>query len=126
MEKITTGTEFEKTDDVRNFVPQLSKENIEGNQPILDILKKYANEKNATPAQISLDWMLKKYPNVVPISGSKNQTRIIENLGAWDIELTDEEFDELQNALDQCQIYGHRGIVETQQKTFSNNWENKK
>ena len=82
MEKITTGTEFEKTDDVRNFVPQLSKENIEGNQPILDILKKYANEKNATPAQISLDWMLKKYPNVVPISGSKNQTRIIENLGA--------------------------------------------
>ena len=120
--KITTQTEFEKTDDVRNFVPQLSKENIIGNQPILDILNKFANVKNATPAQISLAWMLKKYPNVVPIPGSKNQERIIENLSAWNVELTDEEFNELQSALDQCEIHGHRGIVETQHQSFSNNW----
>lgn len=120
--KITTQTEFEKTDDVRNFVPQLSKENIAGNQPILDILNKFAKIKNATLAQISLAWMLKKYPNVVPIPGSKNQERIIENLGAWNVELTDEEFNELQSALDQCEIHGHRGIVETQHQTFSNNW----
>lgn len=120
--KITTQTEFEKTDDVRNFVPQLSKENIAGNQPILDILNKFADAKKATPAQISLAWMLKKYPNVVPIPGSKNQERIIENLGAWNVELTDEEFNELQSALDQCEVHGHRGIVETQHQTFSNNW----
>ena len=120
--KITTQTEFEKTDDVRNFVPQLSKENIAGNQPILDILNKFADVKKARPAQISLAWMLKKYPNVVPIPGSKNQERIIENLGAWNVELTDEEFNELQRALDQCEIHGHRGIVETQHQTFSNNW----
>lgn len=120
--KITTQTEFEKTDDVRNFVPQLSKENIAGNQPILDILNKFAKIKNATLAQISLTWMLKKYPNVVPIPGSKNQERIIENLGAWNVELTDEEFNDLQRALDQCEIHGHRGIVETQHQTFSNNW----
>lgn len=120
--KITTQTEFEKTDDVRNFVPQLSKENIAGNQPILDILNKFADAKKATPAQISLAWMLKKYPNVVPIPGSKNQERIIENLSAWNVELTDEEFNELQSALDQCEIHGHRGIVETQHQTFSNNW----
>lgn len=121
--KISTKTEFEKEDDVRKFVPQLSKENIEGNQPILDILNQYAKIKKATLAQVSLAWMLKKYPNVVPIPGSKNQERIIENLGGWNVELTDEEFDELQAALDKCQVYGHRGIVETQQKTFSNNWE---
>lgn len=120
--KITTQTAFEKTDDVRNFVPQLSKENIAGNQPILDILNKFADAKKSTPAQISLAWMLKKYPNVVPIPGSKNQERIIENLGAWNVELTDEEFNELQRALDQCEIHGHRGIVETQHQTFSNNW----
>lgn len=120
--KITTQTEFEKTDDVRNFVPQLSKENIAGNQPILDILNKFAKIKNATLAQISLAWMLKKYPNVVPIPGSKNQERIIENLGAWNVKLTDEEFNELQRALNQCEIHGHRGIVETQHQTFSNNW----
>ena len=120
--KITTQTEFEKTDDVRNFVPQLSKENIAGNQPILDILNKFADVKKARPAQISLAWMLKKYPNVVPIPVSKNQERIIENLSAWNVELTDEEFNELQSALDQCEIHGHRGIVETQHQTFSNNW----
>ena len=120
--KITTQTEFEKTDDVRNFVPQLSKENIAGNQPILDILNKFADVKKARPAQISLAWMLKKYPNVVPIPGSKNQERIIENLGAWNVKLTDEEFNELQRALNQCEIHGHRGIVETQHQTFSNNW----
>lgn len=120
--KITTQTEFEKTDDVRNFVPQLSKENIAGNQPILDILNKFADVKKARPAQISLAWMLKKYPNVVPIPGSKNQERIIENLGAWNVKLTDEEFNELQRALNQCEIHGHRSIVETQHQTFSNNW----
>lgn len=121
--KITTETTFEKKDDVRQFVPQLSKENIEGNQPILDILNTFAKEKNASPAQISLAWMLKKYPNVIPLPGSKNKTRIIENLSAWNVELSDEEFDKLQVALDACQVYGHRGIVETEQKTFSNNWD---
>ena len=124
--KITANTQFDKVDDVRNFVPQLSKENIEGNQPILDIIKKYAEEKNATSAQISLAWMLKKYPNVVPIPGSKNQERILENLGGWNVELSDDEFTKLQTALDQCKIHGHRGIVESQNKTFSNNWRDKK
>ena len=121
--KIKADTAFEKTDDVRNFVPQLKKENIEGNQPILDILNRYAEEKNATPAQVSIAWMLKKYPNVVPIPGSKNKGRILENLGGADVELSDEEFASLQEALDACQIYGHRGIEESQQKTFSNNWK---
>lgn len=120
--KITTSTVFEKTDDVRNFVPQLSKENIEGNQPILDVLNRFAKEKNATNAQISMAWMLKKYPNVVPIPGSKNQERILENLGAWNVELSDAEFEELQSALDACEVFGHRGINETHHRTFSDNW----
>ena len=52
--KITTDTQFERNDDVRNWVPQLSRRNIEGNQPIVELLKEYAKIKNATPAQISL------------------------------------------------------------------------
>ena len=63
--KITVNTEFEKVDDVRNWVPQLSKENIAGNQPIVEVLTDFASRKNATPAQISLAWMLHKYPNVL-------------------------------------------------------------
>lgn len=119
--KVTTETRFEG-DDVRKWVPQLSKENIVANQPIVDILADYAAKKGSTPAQISLAWMLHKYPHVVPIPGSKNQERILENLGAWQVELTDNEFEALEAALDLLPVHGHRGHVETQQKTFSNNW----
>ena len=109
--KITSDTKFEKYDDVRNWVPQLSRRNIEGNQPIIDLLGEYADMKHATRAQISLAWMLHKYPNVVPIPGSKNKERIIENLEASEVELTREEFDSLEKALGQCKVYGHRGFT---------------
>ena len=108
--KITPETRFEKNDDVRNWVPQLSRRNIEGNQPIVDMLKAFAEKKNATPAQISLAWMLHKYPNVVPIPGSKNKERIIENLDSANVELTDEEFTSLETALNSLKVYGHRGL----------------
>ena len=108
--KITPQTQFESYDDVRNWVPQLSKANIRGNQPIVDLLKEYAEMKSATPAQISLAWMLHKYPNVVPIPGSKNKGRIVENLGAADVELTDAEFKALEASLNECKVYGHRGL----------------
>ena len=108
--KITPQTQFESYDDVRNWVPQLSKATIAGNQPIIDLLGQYANMKNATPAQISLSWMLHKYPNVVPIPGSKNKERIIENLNASKVELTDEEFTALEASLNRCRVYGHRGL----------------
>ena len=109
--KITPETRFEKHDDVRNWVPQLSRENIAGNQPIIDLLAQYADLKQATSAQISLAWMLKKYPNVVPIPGSKNKGRIIENLDASLVELRDEEFAALDEALNRCRVYGHRGFT---------------
>ncbi|MEZ3469386.1 MAG: aldo/keto reductase [Schaedlerella sp.] len=108
--KITTETKFERNDDVRNWVPQLSKANIAGNQPIIDLLKEYADRKHATSAQISLVWMLHKYPNVVPIPGSKNKERIIENLDASKVELTKEEFCSLEEALNQCKVSGPRGF----------------
>lgn len=108
--KINVETQFEKVDDVRNWVPQLSKENIAGNQPIVELLGHFAAQKNATSAQISLAWMLHKYPNVVPIPGSKNKERILENLKASEVVLTDEEFSVLENSLNAHVVYGHRGI----------------
>ena len=108
--KITPQTQFERNDDVRNWVPQLSRRNIKGNQPIVEMLKDFAEKKNATPAQISLAWMLYKYPNVVPIPGSKNKERIDENLNASQVEMTDAEFTALENALNQHKVYGHRGF----------------
>lgn len=120
--KVTAETKFEG-DDVRRWVPQLSKENIAANQPLLAVLTEYAEKKRASKAQISLAWMLHKYPNVVPIPGSKNQERILENLGAWNVKLTDKEFSELEAALDKCELHGHRGHVETEQTTFGNHWK---
>lgn len=108
--RITPETQFERNDDVRNWVPQLSRRNIEGNQPIVEMLKAFASKKNATPAQISLAWMLHKYPNVVPIPGSKNKVRIIENLDSANVELTDEEFAALEDTLNGLKVYGHRGL----------------
>lgn len=123
--KVTAQTQF-GFDDVRKFVPQLSKENIEGNRPLLELLHRYAEAKNATMAQISLAWMLHKYPNVVPIPGSKNQERILENLGAWNVVLSEDEFHQLQSALDACRVYGHRGCVESEQSSFGKQWSEKK
>ncbi len=108
--KITPDTRFEKNDDVRNWVPQLSRENIAANQPIVDLVKRYAKARNATPAQISLAWMLHKYPHVVPIPGSKNRERIIENLGAAEVSLSEQEFLSLEDELNRCTVYGHRGL----------------
>ncbi len=108
--KITVNTEYEKVDDVRNWVPQCKKENIKGNQPIIDLIQKLANKKGATPAQISMAWMIKKYPNVVPIPGSKNKERIIENLDTYKVHLTDQELNDFENELKKYKVYGHRGI----------------
>lgn len=122
--KITTSSNFSHSDDVRKFVPQLRKENLKANQPILALLESYARQKNATKAQISLSWMLHKYPNVVPIPGSKNQERILENLGAWNVSLNKEEFIALDNALSQIPVHGHRGFVEQQGNSMTN-WNRK-
>lgn len=69
--------------------------------------------------------MLKKYPNVVPIPGSKNQERILENLGAVNVELTDDEFNTLETALNACIVHGHRGHIESIENNFGNNWKKK-
>lgn len=123
--KVTTQTKFEG-DDVRKFVPQLSKDNINANQPLLELIRTYASAKNATLAQISLAWMLHKYGNCVPIPGSKNKERILENLGAWSVALGENEFNALENELNKITIHGHRGIDESEQRSFGKQWENEK
>ena len=123
--KVNEKSDFSDKDDVRKFVPQLALENMRANQPILEILEDFSKRKNCTNAQISMAWMLHKYPNVVPIPGSKNLERIIENLGSADVEFTQSEFEELENRLSTCRVFGHRGSVESKQNSFGNNWAKK-
>ena len=89
--KYSKNTQY-KGDDVRRVITRFAPENVEKNQPLLDLLKEVSTQKNATPAQISLAWMLHKYPHVVPIPGMRKDERVIENLGASNIQLTEEEF----------------------------------
>lgn len=98
--------------DFRTTMPQFSKEGVEQNHDLLALIENTAKEKNITPAQISLAWMLAKRPYIVPIPGSRKEGRILENLGAADIHLTKEEVSRIDDALDHMtmsQVFdGHR------------------
>lgn len=105
--KYTPAQEY-KGDDVRRVITRFEKENMVANQPLLDLLHLFAQEKNATPAQISLAWMLHKYKFLVPIPGSRKPERIAENLHAADLELTPEEFNRIEAELANIEIHGNR------------------
>ena len=106
-------SQFEQSPaDYRTTMPQFSQEGVEQNHDLLALIENTAKEKNATPAQISLAWMLAKRPYIVPIPGSRKESRIRENLGAADIHLTKEEVTRIDSALDHMtmsQVFGgHR------------------
>lgn len=86
--------------DLRNGMPQFSKEAIEQNKKLIALIKRIAKEHNATPAQISLAWMINKKPYIVPIPGSRHLNRIEDNIAAADIKMSQEEVAEIDNTLD--------------------------
>lgn len=105
--KISANDRFQEND-LRTVISRFRKENIEANEPLLDLVRKYAKEKNCTPAQIGLAWVLSYGDFVVPIPGMRKEERIVENLGAADVELTAEEYRSLTAELDKITIYGTR------------------
>lgn len=113
------NSKFNEKDDYRAVMPQFQKEAYEQNQELLALLHNMAEEKNATPAQISLAWMICKKPWIVPIPGTRKPERLIENAGAADILLSTEEVKRLDNALDKMQmssVYGGTKIIPPQTK----------
>ena len=95
-------------DDVRDAITRYQKDNIAANQPLLDLINQFAALKNATPAQISLAWMLHKKDFIVPIPGSRKNERIEENLGAANVELTEAEYNQIETELAKITIHGNR------------------
>jgi aryl-alcohol dehydrogenase-like predicted oxidoreductase len=104
---INENTSFDKTD-FRNTVPRFSEENRKANQALVDLLGKIATEKNATPAQIALAWLLAQKPWIVPIPGTTKLHRLEENLGGAEIELLANDLKDINEALSNIEVQGNR------------------
>lgn len=94
-------------DDVRRGITGFDAENVKANQPLVALPQKLSQKKGATPAQISLAWMLAK-PFVTPIPGARKAERIEENLGAADVDLTPSELARIENELARTAFHGNR------------------
>ena len=102
--KYGKGAQFDRKLDYRSNMPQFTEEAIGQNRELLALLHRMAEEKEATPAQISMAWMLCKKPWIVPIPGTRKAERMKENAGAADIKLTAEEVKELDRSLEQMNM----------------------
>lgn len=98
--KYNKDSKFAPGTDYRGVMPQFTPEAIDKNQEMLKAITAAADKKNATPAQISLAWMLAKKPWIVPIPGTRKYSRLMENAQVADLELTEAEIKELDRMLD--------------------------
>jgi aryl-alcohol dehydrogenase-like predicted oxidoreductase len=104
---IDASTTFTPTD-FRTFSPRFAPEARAANVAVVDLLKRIAELKGATPAQIALAWLLAQKPFIVPIPGTTKLHRLEENLGAASVDLTAEELSEMAAAAARIQVQGAR------------------
>ena len=105
--KINENTKFESTD-FRSNLPRFTPEARKANQSLVDLLAKVAKQKNATPAQIALAWLIAQKPWIVPIPGTTKLNRLEENIGSAVIELTKDDLREIDDAASKIKIEGSR------------------
>jgi aryl-alcohol dehydrogenase-like predicted oxidoreductase len=104
---ITEHTQFDPEDNRGSF-PRFSPEARKANRPLVDLIASFAARKQATAAQIALAWLLAQKPWIVPIPGSTKLTRVEENIGAVDVELTPEDLRELDSQAAKITVHGDR------------------
>ena len=114
--KIDENTTFDSSD-FRNIVPRFTPEARKANLALVDLLRKIAARKKATPAQVALAWLLAEKPWIVPIPGTTKLTRLEENIGAVSVELTSEDLGEIDNAAAKITIEGARYPEELEKRT---------
>jgi aryl-alcohol dehydrogenase-like predicted oxidoreductase len=107
-QKIDARTKFDPKMDMRSGFPRFSPENIAANKPIVEFLRDFAKKKNATPAQLSLAWLLAQKSWIVPIPGTRNMDHLHENLGAVDVQLAPLDLREIETALSEITVHGGR------------------
>ena len=114
--KMNEDTSFD-SDDFRNTLPRFTPEARRANRALVDLLGEIARRKKATPAQIALAWLLAQKPWIVPIPGTTKLKRLEENIGATDIELTNEDLREIASAASQIEVQGARYPEHLEQMT---------
>ena len=105
--KIDESTKFDSSD-FRNIVPRFTADARKANLVVVELLRKIAERKKATPAQIALGWLLAQKPWIVPIPGTTKLARLEENLGAATIELTSQDLRDIEGAASKITIQGAR------------------
>ena len=105
--KMKENATFANTD-IRNIIPHFTPEARRTNQVLVDLLTEIAKQKDATPAQIALAWLLAQKPWIVPIPGTTKLSRLEENMSAASITLTTEELNDIHTALEKIQVMGDR------------------
>jgi aryl-alcohol dehydrogenase-like predicted oxidoreductase len=105
--KIDTNTTFDPSD-FRNISPRFTPEARAANQVVVDLLKKIADKKGGTPAQVALAWLLAQKPWIVPIPGTTKLHRLEENLGAVNIQLTTDDLRDINAAAAKIEVHGAR------------------
>ncbi len=107
-----TGKIAEKTtfgsSDFRSTLPRFAPEAIKANQAMVDLLSNIARQKDATPAQIALAWLLAQKPWIAPIPGTTKLDRLDENIGSVAVELTADDLREIESAASKITVYGDR------------------
>ena len=114
--KINENTKFDSTD-FRSKLPRFTQEARKANQALVDLIEKVAKEKNATPAQIALAWLLAQKPWIVPIPGTTKLNRLEENIGSTLIEFTEDDLSEIEEATSKIKIEGARYPESLEQTT---------
>lgn len=114
---IDQNTQFESSD-FRNTVPRFSEENRKANQVLVDLVKQIATQKQATPAQIALAWLLAQESFIAPIPGTTKIHRLKENVGSTTIHLTNDDLVHIKTALNNIQLVGER-YAEAAQKMIN-------
>jgi aryl-alcohol dehydrogenase-like predicted oxidoreductase len=104
---IDENTKFEASD-FRNIVPRFSEENRKANQALVNLVKEIAGQKEATPAQVALAWLLAQKPWIAPIPGTTKLNRLEENVGGAAINLDQEDLNMIHAALKNIEIVGAR------------------
>ena len=106
--RIDAHTKLDPKTDLRSGFDRFTPENLAANMPVVELLRRFAEKKNATPSQIALAWLMAQKPWIVSIPGTRNIDHLNENLGAINVQLTPTDLSEIQTAFSTISVHGGR------------------